>query len=219
MSLRSIVFLVILSGPGLICGQKFQRDSSKQDGFSILISAIPVFNMIDRNDSIDNFMYSHSRIEVQYRRNRHALGLGLNGSHKRWGSDINGLPAETSKGVFAFNPYYSYILCSKGPWQLLGGIGYIRNQSVEHYSIRSNIEVVEKETSNIEEGMNIFFRLNYRLGRHLSLELETAFYATRLRMDYSETYSLTPSMQVTKSSWLNTQTYALPSNLFLKYTF
>lgn len=219
MRLKTIVFLVILSGPGLICSQNTERDSSRKGRLSILASAIPIFNMLDKNDSIDNFMYSHSRIELQYRCKKHMLGLGLNGYHRRYGTYVNGLPSETNKGVYAFNPYYSFNFRSKGAWQLWGGIGYIRNQSVERNSVRSNIELVEKETSNIEEGSDIFLRLNYRLGRHLSLELETAIYITRLRMDYSETYSLTPSMQVLKSTWVNTQTYALPSNLFLKYTF
>lgn len=219
MRLKIIVLLVILSGPGLLLCRDATRDSLRQHPISVLVSAIPVFNMLDRNDSIDNFMYSHSRIEIQYQCKRHMLGVGLNGYHRRYGTHINGLPSETSKSVYAFNPYYSYRLRSKGAWQLWGGIGYIRNQSVERNSIRSNIELVEKETSNIEEGSEIFLRLNYRLGKHLGLELETAVYITRLRMDYKETYSLTPSMQVLNSSWVNTQTYALPSNLFLKYTF
>lgn len=219
MKSKAIILLVMLSGPGILWCQNTGQDSARKSSISILASAIPVFNMIDRNDSIENFMYSHSRIEVQYRNKRHMLGVGLNGSHRKNGTYINGLPSETNKTTYAFNPYYSYNFRSKGRWQLWGGIGYIRNQSVERNSIRSNIELVQKETSHIEEGSDIFLRLNYRLSKYLSLELETAVYITRLRMDYSETYSLTPSMQVTESSWTNAQTYSLPSNLFLKYTF
>ena len=121
--------------------------------------------------------------------------------------------------MLSFAPTYSYRFYSVKRLKCYAGIAYIYNSDETISKVNTNIEDITKRSSTTEEGTGLFFRLNYSLNKHVSFEIETAFYATRSKIEYAEDYPLTPSLKVLKVSFLDNRTYSVPSNLFVKYTF
>jgi len=197
----------------------YVRDSTAGKGFHLLSSFKPLLKSLGSKDSSEHFLYSRVQFELQYHYKRHMLGIGGDAAQKTRTNYVNGLPNEVKVTKYAYSPFYSYMVYAEKRWKCYVGIAYIYNYEQTFNTLRSNIEVIAKQSRSIEEGSDLFFRVNYRLNRRFSLEMETAFYYTRARVEYEEIYALTPLLNTYKIHFQNNRTYAFPSNVFLKYSF
>ncbi len=218
---RNILTLLVfvIGTTGLLCAGKSGDSLKRKQGFHVLASIKPMVKWMSRKDSMENFFYSKVQFELQYNYKGHNLGIGIDGNRRKFSDDVNGLPTETDDLKVSLAPYYSYRFYSNKRWKYFMGVGYIYNYEDRLNKVISKIEVTTKSYALIEEGADVFFRVNYRLNRHLSLELESAFYFTRTRTEYKEDYPLTPSMNAYKSYYQSNRTYAFPSNVFIKFSF
>lgn len=223
--MRIVLILVLMSLGSQSCFAYSDTNSSDSNtrsnklSLSVLASLKPVVNWLGSKDSISNFMYSNNLVEVQAHLKRHTLGVGFNLNKTSKSRFINGLNTEDKYRQLSFFPNYSYCVKMHKKWKANLGFGYVYNSFIDKRTIYSKIENIVKTQANIEEGTSLFLRVNYAFNTHLSLEMETAIYATRWRFDYFEEYSLTPSMYVEISEYMDVRTFAIPSNISLKWTF
>lgn len=212
--------LLLLLVAGYFLPLKADRDSSvrKSGRFSIMLSLKPMFNSIAK-DSAEHYMYSHNTIELQYRFNKHQIGLGIDGSSAKSSGSVNNLPKEYKKTSFSIAPNYAYNFFSSRKWNFFAGAGYFMNKSNNRSDIISQIEIVTQEVIQTETGGNLFFRLGYRINRYLSLEMEMAAYMSKDKLEHKDTYSLNTGMNSSKSESRSFSTYAFPSNIWLKFSF
>jgi hypothetical protein len=185
----------------------------------LLISAKPLVKAFLGNDSMQNFFYSRTQFELQYQYRRFVVGFGYNGGHKYSMNYVNGLPIEVNSKTESLSPFASIMAYDQKRWKCFVGAAYIRNYEDRVHQTYSKIETITKSVATIEEGINMFVRVNYSFSKHFSLEMEGAFYSTKARTEHEEDYPLTPSMNSFKSYYNNYRTYAIPANLYLKCSF
>lgn len=195
------------------------RDSIIQPRFGVLFSLKPILIGLSGSDSMQNSLYSHNTVEFQYNHNKHRVSLGLDANRKMTLDNVNGAHREILNKRIAFSPSYSYNLYNKSRFNVYGGLGYIYNSKATVSELQSGIEKITQTTSSIEEGMNVFLRLNYRLNKRFSVEFEMAYYHTRERWNQKTEYSLINALNTNEDRYYRNDTYALPANVWLKYSF
>ncbi len=215
---KIICLLLVTLAAGSFFASAANRDSSKLK-FHVLLSSRPLINALSARDSAKNFMYSHNQIEVQISYKKHQIGIGFDAAYTKSTDLINNLPrAFTTQSTF-FSPHYAYKFYQQKKWSAFVGIGYYVNTIDSKVTVTSPIEVVTNQATQIEEGSNLFLRANYKFTRRFSVEFETAFYRSRERIEEIKDYSLTPALSSAKFTYRDFRTYALPSNIWLKYSF
>lgn len=195
------------------------RDSIAQPRFGVLFSLKPILMGLSGSDSMQNSLYSHSTVEFQYNHNKHRIGLGLDANRKMTLDNVNGTHREILNKRFALAPSYSYNLYRKSRFNVYAGLGYLYNSKTTVSELQSGIEKITQTTSSIEEGMSAFLRLNYRLNHRFSLELEMTYYHSRERWNQKAEYSLVNALNTNEDRYYRNDTYALPANVWLKYSF
>ncbi len=211
--------ILFFAGQNLTAGSIKADTLKRKFGFHLMLSTKPIVNWLGKTDSTDHFFYSKVQLELQFSFKRHTIGIGLNGGYNLYTTLTNGLPYHTKRSRYFFAPTYCYLLHSEKRWKYYGGFSYLRGYDQTLFTIQSPIETITKSNTTIEEGSSVFLRVNYRLRRHLSIELETALFFTKIRNEYFEDYPLTPSLNNSRPVHYDARTYAFPSNLYLKYSF
>ena len=215
---KIICLLLVTLAAGSFFAGAANRDSSKLK-FHVLLSGRPILNALSARDSVKNFMYSHNQLELQISYKNHQLGFGFDAAYTKSTDLINNLPrAYTTQSTF-FSPHYAYRFYKQKKWSAFVGVGYYINTIDSRVTVTSPIEVVTNQTTQTEEGSNLFLRANYKFTRRFSIEFETAFYRSRERVEEIKDYSLTPALSSAKSTYRDFRTYAFPSNIWLKYSF
>lgn len=219
MLIQKYCLLLVLAAGSFFSLSANTDSCSRSNGFHVLLSFKPLLNAMSAKDSSAHYMYSHNQIEVQYNYGRHQLGFGFDAGSKKSSTSVNNLPKQIKNTFISIAPSYSFRLYQEKKWKIFFGAGYFKNTIKQSSDLISQIEVITETTNQVEEGLDMFFRFNFALSKHFSLETEVAAYRSRERIEYSETYSLTPSLASSKTEYRDYRTYAFPANIWLKYSF
>lgn len=216
--MKKIICLLLVTLAAGSFATAANRDSSNLR-IHVLMSGRPLLNALSARDSVNNFMYSHNQLEVQVSYKKHQLGFGIDAGYSKSTDLINNLPRAYTKQSTFLSPHYAYKFYHQKKWSAFVGVGYYINTIENKVTVTSPIEVVTNQTTQTEEGSNLFLRANYKFTQRFSIEFETAFYRSRERIEEVRDYSLTPNLSSSKSTYRDFRTYAFPSNIWLKYSF
>ncbi len=111
-----------------------------------------------------------------------------------------------------------YKMAATKRWTVYLGAGCIIKKRSNEYVIATPLEIITDTWTTTTVAPMLLSRCNYKLNKHISLELEMNTYWARLIHERELVYPLTPSLGGHRITNTYDYSYSLPANLWFKYS-
>lgn len=207
-------------GNSLFGHSSFFRSSNdslgKKININLLVSMNGLLHDMSNGNMSSKLFHSSVPYELQFKMDRHQLGISYMRNKKNDKEQVNGVEYTTDARKYRFHLNYMRDFSKHKNLVLQAGLGYYYKKHDTLDVLYTSIENPYTHRYTKENAVAGVFRIGINIGKFIGLQLESQLYYGWNKYQYKAVYPLTPSQNNSYQRRGNSSYFFMPSNLFLR---